>query len=204
MAFRAHERPAPGRPIAALTATAATSAEKPAQQLAALVREHATRDIDAMVVAFVLQHVEHAAGRAGLRIGRAVDHARDARMHDRTGAHHAGLERHVQRRSWKAIVAAVPAGIAQRLHFRMRGRIAEGDVAIPTFADDFAVLHDNSADRHLAVARLRMARKFERPVHPGAIGIAAGNGCWNQDILSHRASPFTIRSKAMLSLADSV
>ena len=44
------------------------------------------------------EHVEHAAGRAGLRVVRRVDHPRHARQHDRAGAHRARLERHVQHR----------------------------------------------------------------------------------------------------------
>ena len=49
-----------------------------------------------MVQARLGEHVEHAARRPRLRVGRAVDDARHAREHDRAGAHRARLERHVE------------------------------------------------------------------------------------------------------------
>ena len=59
-------------------------------------RQQAAGDLRAVVEARLGEHVEHAAGRAGLRVGGAVDHARHAAEHDRAGAHRARLERHVE------------------------------------------------------------------------------------------------------------
>ena len=56
------------------------------------------RDLGPVVEARLGEHVDHAARGARLRVGRAVDDARDAREDDRARAHRARLERHVERR----------------------------------------------------------------------------------------------------------
>jgi hypothetical protein len=107
---------------------------------------------------------DHAAGRAGLRIAGAEDDAGDARVHDRAGAHRAGLQRHVERAVRQPVVAAALAGIAQRHHLGMGGRVVAADGLVEAAADDLAVENHHGAHRHLAASR-RLAREVERRAH---------------------------------------
>ena len=105
-----------------------------------------------MVVARIGDQVEHAAGSAGLGIAGAEHQPCDARMHHRHRAHRAGLQRHVKRAAQQAVIADVNAGLAQRDDFRMRRRIALGDVAIPAFAKyDAIARHQYRTDRDFVV-----------------------------------------------------
>jgi hypothetical protein len=99
----------------------------------------------------------------------AKNHTVDARVHQRTGAHHARLQRHVQGRGRKAVVAEALAGVAQRHDFGMRARVVARDAAVPAFADDFAIGDQQRADRHFGMFFLRMARQFQRAQHEAVI-----------------------------------
>ena len=88
--------------------------------------------------------------RAGLRLARAEDHARDPRVDHRAHAHLARLDGHVQRRAGQPVVAARRRRVAQRHDLRVRGRIVRADRLIESLADDRAVEHDDGADGHLA------------------------------------------------------
>src|SRR3546814_7178144 len=59
---------------------------------------------------------------AGLRIERAEYQTADARVDDGAGAHHAGFERHVQRRISEPVIAKGLRRRAHRQHFSEIGR----------------------------------------------------------------------------------
>lgn len=167
----------------AKTLESASRPEEPPQQVAGFVAEYAGLHVDAMVVPIADQGVEHAAGSAGLGIAGAEDDPRDARMHDGAGAHHARLERHVERGAWKTVVAQAAPGGAQCLDLGVRARIAGRNVAVPAFADGLPVHHEDGADGHFAVMGLGVPGEFEGTLHPLAVdrvarvsGISAGAG----------------------------
>src|SRR5882672_9299672 len=70
-----------------------------------LRREHPAAHLRVMVQPALREQIDHAAARARLGIGSAVDHAGDARVHDRARAHRAGLESDVEGTLAKAVVA---------------------------------------------------------------------------------------------------
>ena len=100
------------------------------------------------------QHIEDAAGSAGLRIGGGVDNATNARMHESHGAHRARLQRGIQRRTRETIVADLATRITQGQDFSVRAGIIQRDVAVPAFADDLLANNQNRAHRHFDVSGL--------------------------------------------------
>ena len=90
--------------LRALTQLAAAF-EELAQQFDALDREHALDDFDAVIEHVRIGDLEFAAHAAEAQVARAEDHARDARRHQRSGAHHARLQRAIQRGAGQAVVA---------------------------------------------------------------------------------------------------
>ena len=111
-----------GLPIRA-TRAQRRGAKKLVSSAAALLGQQAAGDLGVPVEARLAEHVEHAAGGAGLRVGRAVDDARHPRPHDRARAHRAGLDRHVQDGVGDPPAAELRAGLAQRQHLGVRGRV---------------------------------------------------------------------------------
>src|SRR5215831_5820708 len=71
--------------------------EKTVQQSGALLHQHATKDIHAMIHRWHREDIGSTARGARLRIPGAKHEPCDACVHDGRGAHHAGLERDVQR-----------------------------------------------------------------------------------------------------------
>ena len=77
-----------------------------------------------MVEALVAAHLVEAGHRPGLRVGRPVDHPPDAAVHQRAGAHHARLQRHVEGAVQQPPVPHHRGCVAQRQDLRMRRRVA--------------------------------------------------------------------------------
>ncbi len=102
---------------------------------------------------------------AGLRIDRAVNHQRNAGLHNRPGTHWAGFERDVKN-------GVVQPPRAQRLgrlrdgnHLGMGGRVKQPFALIVSSANDAAVeRHDHRSDRHL-ILRQRLRGLIERQPH---------------------------------------
>src|SRR5690606_18369274 len=110
--------------------------------------------------------VEHGPARPRLRIPRGIHELRDARVHERPGAHRARLERHVHRGARQAIVPDPLRGDPERANLRMRGRVAVADRLVGGLREQRAVGgHEDGADRHLA-ALAHLARERERAAHP--------------------------------------
>src|SRR3546814_6435214 len=78
-----------------------------------------------MVQARVRNDVIERRHGAGLRIERAEYQTADARVDDGAGAHHAGFERHVQRRISEPVIAKGLRRRAHRQHFSVRTRSEE-------------------------------------------------------------------------------
>ena len=130
--------------------------------------QDAARDVGAVVEPRLGEHVEHAAGRARLGVGAAVDDARHAREDDRPGAHGARLERHDERGVEHAPRAEGAGRLAERDRLGVRGRVlAQLPLVVPG-ADDRAVADDDRADRHVVVVEralgLRDGEAHERLV----------------------------------------
>ncbi len=140
----------------------AAGGEKTRQELSAFCGKHTTRSFGMMVQARLGKQVQHAARHAGFRIRRTEHHPRNARMHDCPGAHHAGFQRHVQRRARQPVIAQPRCRIAQGHHLGMRRRIVSSDRLIETAADNLSVQHDHSTYRHFA-CRTRQRKRF---IHP--------------------------------------
>ena len=106
------------------------------QQPRALLHQHAAEHVDAVIEARQREHVGDAAGTAGARIPGPEHQPAHARVHQGGGAHHARLERHVERRIAEAVAAAQLAGRAQHTHFGVRGRVVAGDRRVAGGGDD--------------------------------------------------------------------
>ncbi len=124
-----------------------------------------------MVVAFVLQQIEHAAGGPGFSGSRAAKTTRAMRAWTIAPAHIAqGSSVTVKLSARKPVVAQPPAGIAQGQDFRMRGRIRRRDVAVPAFANERAAGNEHRADRNFAFGSFGVTSESQRPGHPEDIG----------------------------------
>ena len=113
----------------------------------------------------LLKQIDHAAAGAADFLARAEDQRGDARVDDRTGAHRAGLERHIERAVVQPPVSAGGAGLADRLDLRMGGGVMFLLAPVAAAANHRAVgADDHAAHRHLAVLR-RLARKRKGETH---------------------------------------
>ncbi len=92
-------------------------------------------------------------------------------MHDRAGAHHAGLKRHVQIAIGKTVIAQRFSGIAQGHDFGMCSRVAAGDGLVVAAADDDAVFHHHRTHRHFAGSG-RLRRQLQCLLHVSDIAHA--------------------------------
>ena len=102
------------------------------------------------------QHVEDAAGRAGLRVVGGVDHPRHARQDDRPRAHRARLERHVQHRVEQSPGAEPRRRVAQGEHLGVGRRVAPELALVARRGQHLALVDEHGSDRHVIV--------FERPL----------------------------------------
>src|SRR5258708_8446712 len=98
-----------------------------------------------MVQLGMIQYLKHRMHRACLGIVGTVDQALDPGLYERAGAHRTRLNRNKQFAVSQSMVGNSCAGLAQRQYLRMRRRIAIGDVAIPSTADDLPAADDHRA-----------------------------------------------------------
>src|SRR5438552_3160387 len=112
--------------------------EKCLHQRAAFVLAHAAEDLEPMIVARQIAGAQGGHDRARPRFGGAVDERANARVHQRSNAHQARLDRHTQRRARQAVVADGTRGRANRHDLGVGGRIARADRLIEPAADDRA------------------------------------------------------------------
>jgi len=81
---------------------------------------------------------------------------------NRSGAHGAGLYRHVEIAIDQSVVAHYQPSFAQSLHFRVRRRVVVRYRAVATPSHDVAFAHHNRSHRHLAERQstLRFAQRL--------------------------------------------
>src|SRR5438309_3279653 len=96
-------------------------AKELAQERAALFREDAARDLDAVVQPRVADHVEQGIDRTGLRVRDRVHQPIDASIDERARTHRAGPEGRVHRRSLEPPAAQPPRCLVQRDDLGLRG-----------------------------------------------------------------------------------
>lgn len=120
------------------------------ERVCALVGEHAACHRGVMIELPVREHVDDTAARARFRVRRAIDDARNARMHDRARAHQARLQRHIELAARQPVILEFLRGGAQRGHFGMRGRIVPADRMIEARRDNFVAEDNHRAHRHFA------------------------------------------------------
>ncbi len=144
------------------------AAKKLDNRLAALFGEHAVGNRGVVIQAGFGEQVDDAAGGAGLRIARAENHAFDARMHDRAGAHGAGFQGHIQGATGQAVVAQTGRRVTQGHDFSMRRRIVPTDGLIETATDDLAIADNQRTHRHFT-GSAGFARQIERQCHVSVV-----------------------------------
>ena len=114
------------------------------------------------------KQINHTAASAGLRVFRAPDQACNPRVLDGTGAHRAGLQRHIQFATGQAIIADPQGCFAQCDDFGMRGWIVATDRLVAAACNHFAIEHHDRAHRHLA-GRLGKYRLIEGALHEAPV-----------------------------------
>jgi hypothetical protein len=116
------------------------------------------------------KYVDDAAGAAGAGVPGTEHEPPHTRVHYGRGAHHARLERHVERGIGQPVTAERLAGRAQHRDLCVRGGIVAHDRRIVAGGDDLLPAHQHRTHRHLAT-RGRGKRLPERHAHER--GIAA-------------------------------
>ncbi len=99
-----------------------------------------------MIQAGVIDHLQNRMHGTCFWIVGPVHQTADAGMYGRTRAHGARLNCSKQFAAAEAMIAEVASSIAEGDDFGVRGRVAVGDVAIPSPANDAAGVHNDRAD----------------------------------------------------------
>src|SRR5579859_2220975 len=148
----------------------ASGCEKSLKKRGALGSQEARSDFYAMVQAGMREDFEARANGATLGVIAAIYQASHARLDHGASAHAAGLGGDVKGRRRKSIVADHASSFAQHHHFGVRGGIAVSNGAIAGPRDDFRLLDQYGAYRHLA-GRPRGARFLDCLLHEFQIGV---------------------------------
>ena len=101
----------------------AAGAEELAQDVAALVGEHAGLDLDFVVHGAVVEDLDGGAGGAGAGIGCTKHQPFNPRMSNQPGAHGTGFKRDIQSRVNQTVIIYRLTGSANGLSFGMGGRV---------------------------------------------------------------------------------
>ncbi len=110
--------------------------------------------------------------------GGAVHEVRDARLHDRPGAHRAGLEGHVDDGVEQPPAPHARRGLLDGEQLGVSERALAHLTLVAGCADDLAVEHDHASDGHVAVVRGALGltqRQAHEVLVAGKVG--AGHGC---------------------------
>jgi len=137
-----------------------------------------------MVQPRLAEDVEHTPARPRLWVARPEHDARNAREHDRTRAHRARLERHVQNGIQDAPASSRAGGLAQHDRLGVRGGVLAQLAFVMRGRDDLPITHQYRANRHIFV--------FQR-----TLGLAQGQAhevvvAW-EEALAHRSRPRSLR-----------
>ena len=86
------------------------------QQRSRLAGKQSTLDSGVVIQALLGKGIDDAAACACLRIACAKDDAGDARVHDRTRAHEAWLQRDIQIAAAEPVIPESSGGLAKTIH----------------------------------------------------------------------------------------
>lgn len=157
-----------GRESILFGGAAAASGEEILEQGYRFFGANASGYFDAMIGAVVGEDFKAGANRAAFGFVGAVDEAGDAGLEHGSGAHRAGLDRHVKSRPEQAIVSHAECGFAKRENLGMGRGIAVGDGAVAGARDYLFIDDEDGADGNLA-ALGGIARFGERLMHEGKV-----------------------------------
>lgn len=122
------------------------------------------------------KQINDASAGACLGIGGTEHHPFDSSVLNRARAHDARLQRDIKLTSWEPIIFQRKAGIAKRLHLRMRtGIVASNRVVMPATNDATVANHDRS-DRHLALAHRLPSQRQGGAHEEDIVGCVARSG----------------------------
>ena len=148
---------------------AAPAGEEVAEQLACFLGTNSGHDGRAMIEPRVAAHLVQADQRTGLRVDRTEHHSPDSGVDQRAGAHHAWLQRDVERTVEQPPVPDDGGGIADRQHLGVCGGVTRQLALVVPGGDHLAVAHHDGADRHVAVGDGR-GSLVERQLHRIVVG----------------------------------
>lgn len=98
----------------------------------------------------------------------------DARPVDRAEAHRAGFAGGVDLTVGEAEVADLRAGGADGGDFAVGGGVVVPQDLVPTFADDFAIAHDDRAEWSAVTSEHAISGEFDGAAHESRIGVHDG------------------------------
>lgn len=101
----------------------------------------------------MIENGKAGANCATLRVVRAVNKPRYARLNDGAAAHSARLDGDVKGCSEQSIISENPCGFAEYHDFGMGSGVTIGNRAITGAGDEAVVEDQNRTDRHLAALR---------------------------------------------------
>ncbi len=123
--------------------------------------------IETLVGADLIQALK----RAGLGVGGPKHNAPYSRIHQRTGAHEARLEGHIERAIGEPPVPDNGRGITKSEDFGVSGRITRQFALVMAPSDYLAIADDNRSNRDIIV-RQRRTRLGEREAHHLGVDLA--------------------------------
>ena len=141
------------------------------QQLAALVGQQPPLHDRLVVEPPLGRQIQHPAAHAGLGVRGAEHHPADTGVQHRAQAHHARLQRHIERGFAHPIVAQLLGRHPQGADLGMRRRIMTADGMVVAGGDHLPRLHQHGAHRHLTM-QLRIQRLIHRQAHHCMIKLA--------------------------------
>jgi hypothetical protein len=155
--------------------------EEPLQQRDRLDRKNAGRDLETVIHSNVAPDLEEGHDSARFRIGRAEDEAPNARIHERSRAHGAGLERDEERAIVEPPMPAHPGSRPDGNDFRVRRRVfVELAPVLSTGKFDPVRPDDDGTDGNVSVGR-RATRLIDGNLHPARVFVVI--------LLVHGAEP---------------
>ena len=144
---------APAR--AACLRLAAPADEEVAEQLAGFLGTNSGHDGRAMIEPRIAAYLVQADQRTGLWVDRTEHHPPNPRVDQRTSAHHAWLQRDVERTIEQPPMTHHVGGIADRQHLGVCRGVTRQLALVVSGGDHLAVAHYDRADRHVAVGGRR-------------------------------------------------
>ena len=120
---------------------------------------------------------QHRPTRSRLRVTRRINQPRNSRMKNRPRTHRARLQRHVERAPFQPVVPQHPSRRPHRHDLGMSRRVAVAQNAVIALGDNRALVHNNRAYRHLAIAlsNLRLGNRLAQEVRSSTRQVPAAS-----------------------------